>query len=157
VSDAIATAISKTVAAQLTSASAASKLGGYSFVAKHSNLPRITREQIEKRSPTVTTQPRGDVRQFASRTKRQHDYTIEVCVYLGVTGDDSLSVDECVLIAEKIADFWEVSDTDTGQTRTLTGRDEKLLSPIETQVATGELEQHSVIKCTVILTFRGWR
>lgn len=147
--------ISKAVAEQLTIASHAGTLGGFSFVAKHAMLPRKKFE--ESQSLLVDTSPRGDVRSFAARTKTQHDYTILISIRRHVDKEDSLIAEELLLMAEKIADYWERDDTNTKQTRTLTGRDEKLISPVEMQFSEGMLQTHRIIEATVLLTFRGWR
>lgn len=147
--------LSKAVALQLTEASQAGKLGRRSFQAKHRTLP--INKLPDLASLDVTTRGRADARQFASRTKRQHDYLIEVTLREMITAEESLQVDELILLGEKIADFYEVDDTTTGQTRTVTGRSEKLVSPVETIVDEESLHQQRVLKCTVNLTFRGWR
>jgi hypothetical protein len=147
--------ISKAVAAQITSASQAGLLGGFSFVAKHSMLPRKEFEDLK--SLMVDTSTRGDTRSFASRKRTQHDYVIQVYVRKHIDKEDSLVAEELVRVAEAIADYWERTDSDTGQTRTLTGRDEKLISPIETQFSEGMLQTHRVMASTILLTFRGWR
>jgi len=147
--------ISKAVATQLSSASAAGIIGGFSFIAKHSMLPR--REFEDLKSLLVDTSPRGDVRTFAARKKTQHDYTIQILVRKHVEKEDSLEAEELLLVAEKIADYWERDDSTTLQTRTLTGRDEKLVSPVEMQFNEGRLQNYRTIDCTVLLTFRGWR
>lgn len=147
--------ISKAVAGQLTSASEAALLGGFSFVARHAMLPRKEFEDLQ--SLDVQTRPRGDVRSFAARKKTQHDYTIEIIVRKHIDKEDSLVAEELLLVAEKIADYWERDDTTTLQTRTLTGRDEKLVSPVEMQFAEDKLQTHRLIVATILLTFRGWR
>lgn len=147
--------ISKAVAAQLTSASQAGLIGGFSFVAKHSMLPR--REFEDLKSLLVDTAPRGDIRTFAARKKTQHDYTIQILVRKHIDKEDSLIAEELLLVAEKIADYWERDDSTTSQTRTLTGRDEKLVSPVEMQFNEDKVQTHRVIQSTILLTFRGWR
>jgi len=147
--------ISKAVADQLTSASQASLIGGYSFAAKHRMLPR--REFEDMKSLLVDVSPRGDVRTFAARKKTQHDYTIQILVRKHIDKEDSLVAEELLLVAEKIADYWERDDSTTLQTRTLTGRDEKLVSPVEMQFNEGQLQTHRTVDCTILLTFRGWR
>jgi hypothetical protein len=147
--------ISKAVAAQLTSASAAGLLGGFSFIAQHSMLPR--RDFEDMKSLLVETSPRGDVRTFAARKRTQHDYTIQILVRKHIDKEDSLVCEELVLVAEKIADYWERDDSTTLQTRTLTGRDEKLTSPVEIQFSEEKLQTHRLIASTILLTFRGWR
>jgi len=130
-------------------------IGGFSFVAKHAMLPRYELEDLK--SLCVSTRPRADVRSFAARKKTQHDYTIEICVRQHINKDDSLIAEELLLVAEKIADYWERDDSTTLQTRTLTGRDEKLVSPVEMQFAEDKLQTHRMIVATILLTFRGWR
>lgn len=147
--------LSKAVADQLTAASQAGLIGAYSFIASHAMLPRIEFEDLK--SLNVTTRPRNDVRTFGSRNRTQHDYTIEITVRKHIDKEDSLVAEELVLIAEKIADYWERTDSTTLQTRTVTGRDEKLIGPVEVQFAEEKLQTHRLISSTILLTFRGWR
>jgi hypothetical protein len=156
VSSATAVLVSRAVAEQLTSASQAGHLGPFSFQANHSLiLPRNANEDFS--SLVVNVRAIGDVQAFASRVARQHDYTIEVCIRKAVDDDDSLLADNLLLLCEKIADYWQKDDTDTHQTRTLTGRDEKLVSPVGWAVGEDDLQKHQVVKGVITLTFRGWR
>lgn len=147
--------ISKAVADQLSAASAAGTIGGFTFIARHAMLPRITRESCL--SLRVDTRPRGDVRIFGSRNRTQHDYQIEIAVRKAIETEDCLTAEELILVSEKIADYWERTDSATSQTRVLTGRDEKLVSPVEMQFSEETLQQHRIILATIILNFRGWR
>lgn len=147
--------LSEAVAAQLSAASAANKLGPFAFIAKHWTLPIFTKEQLE--TLVVTTRCRGHVRRFISRSQVQHEYLIEVAVRQEVKSDESLTAEGLFLLAEKIGDFYERDDTDTGQTRTVTGRTEKLISGAETQFVEEKLHELRVICCVVQLTFAGWR
>lgn len=147
--------VSEAVAAQLSSASKAGKLGAFSFNAQHKTLPDWEREDLS--SLAVFTRPRADLRTQANRAVKQHDILIEVTLAQSVDSDESLLADQLILLSEKIADFYEKDDTATGQTRTVTGRSERLTSPVETQFLEERLRQHRVIKCVMNLPFRGWR
>lgn len=151
-----ATAISEAVAAQLSVAASAGKLGeGISFTARHLMLPNFEREDFN--TLIVTTRPRSDTRTFAARGRVQHDYVIEVLARKQVDSDESLAGDDLVLLGQKIGDFWEQDDTDTGQTRTLTGRNERLVGPVEARFVDDALKKHQLIVSQVLLTFRALR
>lgn len=147
--------LSEAVAADLSDASRAGFLGPFSFNAEHKTLPDFEREDTTKLR--VFTRPRADVRTQANRSLKQHDILIEVTIVQAVKNDESLLADQLIMLAEKIADHWEKTDTTTGQTRTVTGRSERLTSPVETQFLDERLRQHRVIKCVMNLPFRGWR
>lgn len=147
--------ISKVVALQLTEASQAGKLGPLQFQAKHWTLPFFKKHELN--ALQVTTRFRADAQQFTSRKARQHDYLIEVTMQQSISSEESLLTDHMILLAQEIGDFYQSDDTTTGQTRTLTGRDEKLVSPIEMMLDEEKLHELRVLKCVVTLTFRGWR
>lgn len=146
--------ISRAVASQLSEASQAGKLGPFSFQAKHWTLPFFKREELD--TLQVTTRGRADARQWTSRAARQHDYLIEVTSQQAIDTEESLLADQLILAGEKIADFYEVDNTTTGQTRTLTGREEKLVAA-EQIIDEEMLHGQRVLKSVVRLTFRGWR
>lgn len=148
--------VSMAVAEQLTSASQAGHLGPFSFQAQHSLiLPRNDREDFA--NLVVNVRPVADAHTFASRIARQREYTIEVCVRKAVDNENSLLADQLLLLCERIAEYWQKDDTDTNQTRTLTGRNERLVAPVGWAVGEDELQRHAVVKAVITLTFRGWR
>lgn len=143
--------ISKAVALKLTSASQAGEIGGFSFIAEHSLMPVTTLEATQ--SITVQVRPRGDLRSFATRTRTQHDYPIEIIVRRKVTGADSLIAEELVRMAEAIADYWRFLGPGTA----LPGRDERLMGEVTVAFDDETIREQSVIKNTITTTFRGWR
>jgi hypothetical protein len=148
--------VSKAVAAQLSAASKANLLvPDLSFNAKHWTLPVFKREDFK--SLIVTTRPRGDVRSRANRALVRHEILIETTIRQLMESDESLQADKIILLAEKIADFWEKSDSDTGQTRTLTGRNEVPVMPVETTFEEETLQQHRMLKCVITQSFLSWR
>lgn len=143
--------ISKAVAARLTAASQAGQIGEFSFIAEHSLMPVTTLEEVQ--STKVQTRPRGDIRSFASRTRTQHDYPIEIIVRRHVTKADSLIAEELLRMAEAIADFWRF----LGPGDALTGRDERLVGEVLVAFDDETILEQSVIKNVITTTFRGWR
>jgi hypothetical protein len=144
-------AISKAVAAKLNSAVAAGTLGGLQFIAVHSLMPDFTNEDFA--SLVVTVRPRGDLRSFASRTRTQHDYPIEICVRKHVGKVDSLVAEEMVAVAEKIADHWRF----LGPGYALPGRNERMADEVTVEFDDETIRTHRIVKNVITVTFRGLR
>lgn len=146
-----AIAISKAVASRLTAASHAGQIGGFSFVAEHSLMPLTTQEATA--SLVAQIRPRGEFRTWLTRSKTQHDYPIEIILRRKVDKPDSLIAEELLTVAEKIADFWRFLPGSDA----LDGRNERLVGEVTIAFSDDELREHSIIKETITVTFRGWR
>lgn len=143
--------ISKAVAERLTDASQAGEIGGFSFIAKHSLMPVTTLEEVA--ALNVQVRPRGEFRSFATRTRTQHDYPIEIIVRRKVTSADSIIAEELLHLAEAIADYWRFLEPGEA----LPGRSERLMGEVTVAFDDETIREQAVIKNTITTTFRGWR
>lgn len=140
--------IADAVVADLNAASAAGQFA-VSFVARRLYLAKFTLTEMQNRLH-VTVVPNGDDGELFSRSKTQHEYTLDVAVQEKPVPLSTGRLDQLLTLTQQIGDYFRF--------RALSGRPERWIkTALKTAYSPEHLDQLQQFTSLLSLTFLGHR